>query len=124
MTKLQNSETATSAPGKQLWLAVALVALIAAVLQSYGISKWPMADDEVPSLVEMGLIKVDAQAFSVPASQIGRLPRATPVWYRSQRFLIDHLPKSDVSYRASSVVYSVLTSIIVFLVAARWRGLW
>ncbi|HET9830728.1 MAG TPA: hypothetical protein VFP91_03440 [Vicinamibacterales bacterium] len=124
MTKLQNSETATSAPGRQLWLAVALVALVAALLQSYGISKWPMADDEVPSLVEMGLIKVDAQAFSVPASQIGRLPRATPVWYRSQRFLIDHLPKSDVSYRASSVVYSVLTSIIIFLGAARWRGLW
>src|SRR5690349_21381101 len=124
MTRLQNNEPSPGATGRPLWLALALVALVAAVLQSYGISKWPMADDEVPSLVEMGLIKVDAQAFSVPASQIGRLPRATPVWYRSQRFLIDHLPKSEVSYRASSVVYSVLTAMIVFLVAARWRGLW
>ncbi len=124
MTALQNSEIAPGARGKRLWLAMVLVAVMAAALQSYGIARWPMADDEVPSLVEMGLIKVDAQAFSVPASQIGRLPRATLVWYRSQRFLIDHLPKSEVSFRAPSVVYGVLTPLIVFLVAARWRGLW
>ncbi len=123
MTQIDTGTTPRVRAG-QLWCAVAVVAFFAALLQSYGISKWPMADDEVPSLVEMGLIKVPAQAFSVPASQIGRLPRATLVWYRSQRFLIDHLPKSEVSYRAPSVVYGVLTSIIAFLVAARWRGLW
>jgi hypothetical protein len=124
MTTVQISETAPRVRGRQLWVAVALVALAAAILQSYGIATWPMADDEVPALVEMGLVQVDAQAFSVPASQIGRLPRAVPVWYRSQRFLIDLLPKSEVSYRAPSVVYGVLTSIIAFLLAVRWRGLW
>jgi len=52
-----------------------------------------MADDEVPSLVEMGLLNtIPAQAFSVPANQIGRLPRAVPVWYKFQRFAIDRLP--------------------------------
>jgi len=124
MTTVQISETAPRVRGRQLWVAAALVALAAAILQSYGIATWPMADDEVPALVEMGLTQVDAQAFSVPESQIGRLPRAVPVWYRSQRFLIDHLPKSEVSYRAPSVVYGVLTSIIAFLLAVRWRGLW
>src|SRR5262249_3310123 len=80
--------------------------------------------DEVPSLVEMGLIKVDPQAFSVPQGQIGRLPRALPVWYRFQRFAIDHLPTSEVSYRLPSVVFGVLTSVLLFVVAARWRGFW
>jgi len=107
----------------RLWLALALVVLLAACLQSYGIRAWPMADDEVPSLVEMGLIHVDPQAFSVPADQIGRLPRAVPVWYKFQRFAIDRLPKSDVSFRLPSVIFGVLTSALAFLAAARWRGL-
>src|SRR5215813_12392106 len=124
MTQVQMRETVSRVRGGKLWFATVMVALAAAILQSYGIATWPMADDEVPSLVEMGLTQVDAQAFSVPASQIGRLPRAVPVWYRSQRFLIDHLPKSEVSYRVPSVVYGVLTSIIAFLLAVRWRGLW
>jgi len=124
MTQVQMRETAPRVRGRQLWFTVVMVALAAAILQSYGIATWPMADDEVPSLVEMGLTQVDAQAFSVPSSQIGRLPRALPVWYRSQRFIIDHLPKSEVSYRAPSVVYGVLTSIIAFLLAVHWRGLW
>jgi len=108
----------------RLWLALAIVVVTAACLQSYGIRAWPMADDEVPSLVEMGLIRVDPQAFSVPADQIGRLPRAVPAWYTFQRFAIDHLPKSDVSFRLPSVIFGVLTSALAFIVAARWRGLW
>jgi hypothetical protein len=83
-----------------------------------------MADDEVPSLVEMGLLQVDPQAFSVPANQIGRLPRAIPVWYKFQRFAIDHLPAGEVSYRLPSLIFGVLTSMLAFFVAARWRGLW
>jgi hypothetical protein len=115
--------------GGRLWLLLSVVVLVAACLQSYGISSWPMADDEVPSLVEMGLIQVPAQAFSVPASQIGRLPRAVPVWYAFQRFAIDALqkaglpPNSQVLYRLTSVVFGVLSSALVFVVAARWRGL-
>lgn len=100
------------------------VAVLAVCLQSYGIATWPMADDEVPTLVEMGLLHVDAQAFSVPADQIGRLPRALPVWYAFQRFAINSLPKSDVSLRLPSVMFGVLTAVFAFVVAARWRGLW
>ena len=43
--------------GPRLWLAFAIVLVAATCLQSYGIRTWPMADDEVPSLVEMGLIR-------------------------------------------------------------------
>jgi len=118
------SDASRGVRGRSLWPATLLVAILALVLQGYGIKSWPMADDEVPSLVEMGLLDVDAQAFSVPASQVGRLPRAVPVFYRFQRFAIDHLPKSEVSYRLPSLIFGVLTSMLAFFVAARWRGLW
>src|SRR5262245_24415299 len=110
--------------GRRLWLAVVLVAVTAACLQSYGIGTWPMADDEVPSLVEMGLINVDPQAFSVPTDQIGRLPKAVPVWYKFQRFAIDWLPNNEISFRLPSVIFGVMTSVLAFVAAARWRGLW
>ena len=122
-----NSEGLDASPGasgRRLWLATLLVGILALGLQGYGINFWPMADDEVPSLVEMGLLQVDAQAFSVPANQLGRLPRALPVWYRFQRFAIDHLPSGEVSYRLPSLVFGVLTSMLAFFAAARWRGLW
>ncbi len=117
-------ESSHAARGAGVWLATLLVGILALVLQGYGINSWPMADDEVPSLVEMGLLQVDPQAFSVPANQIGRLPRAVPVFYRFQRFAIDHLPKSEVSYRLPSLVFGVLTSMLAFFVAYRWRGPW
>jgi hypothetical protein len=103
---------------------MAVVLIVAACVQFYGISQWPMADDEVPSLVEMGLLDVEAQTFSVPASQVGRLPRAVPVWYKSQRLAIDLLPKSEMSFRLPSVIWGILTLLVAFVVGARWRGLW
>jgi hypothetical protein len=110
--------------GPRLWLAMGFVAVLAVCLQSYGIATWPMADDEVPTLVEMGVIAVDPQAFSVPPDQIGRLPKALPVWYAFQRFAFGLLPKSEVSFRLPSLICGVLASMLAFLVAARWRGLW
>jgi hypothetical protein len=121
---LAGSQASTGPSVRRLWIATLLVGLLALALQGYGIATWPMADDEVPSLVEMGLTTVDPQAFSVPTNQIGRLPRAVPVWYRFQRFAIDHLPQSEVSYRLPSLVIGVITSMLAFFVAARWRGLW
>jgi hypothetical protein len=121
----QTRQTSQGEPwGPRLWLALAIVVVIAVCLQSYGIRTWPMADDEVPSLVEMGLIHVDPQAFSVPTNQIGRITKVLPVWYAFQRFAIDRLPKSDVSFRLPSVIFGVLMSALAFVVAARWRGLW
>ena len=111
--------------GKRLWFALAAVCVVAVCLQSYGIRTWPMADDEVPSLVELGLLRIDAPAFfSVPPAQIERLPKATIVWNRTQRLLIDLLGDNELSFRIPSVVFGILTSAIAFLLAARWRGLW
>ena len=109
--------------GPRLWLALAVVLLVGSAIQTYGINKWPMADDEVPSLVEMGLLDVEARTFSVPADQIPRLPRAVPVWYKSQRLLIDLLPKGELSYRLPSVLWGVLTAVVIFATAARGRSL-
>ena len=111
--------------GRRLWLALAAVIVAATALQTYGISTWPMADDEVPSLVELGLLRIDAPAFfSVPAAQIQRLPKATIVWNTVQRHAIDLLPASEASFRVPSVVFGILTSGVIFVAAARWRGLW
>src|SRR5258705_2080194 len=93
----QDAASASTAEpwGPRLWLGLAVLVLVTASLDSYGISTWPMADDEVPSLVEMGLFQVDAAAFSVPAGQIGRLPLAMPVWYGVQRRVIALLPADE-----------------------------
>ena len=109
--------------GRRLWLALAAVVLVAGALQSYGISSWPLVDDEVPTLVELGLLDISADAFSVPAGQIGRLPRAMPVWYGFQRIALDILPASEISFRLPSVLCGLLTVAIVFVTAARSRGL-
>lgn len=110
--------------GLRLWLGLIAVCLVATCLDSYGISKWPMADDEVPSLVEMGLYNVPSNAFSVPAGQIERLPKALPVWYAFQRAALRMLPRSEFGFRVPSLVCAILLSGLTFVVAARWRGIW
>jgi hypothetical protein len=110
--------------GRRLWLGVVGVAVVTACLTSYGIRSWPMADDEVPSLVEMGLFHVDPAAFSVPETQLGRLAKANIVWYSLQRRILSLLPHNELYFRVSSVICAVLTSAIAFLLGARWRGLW
>src|SRR5262245_16662875 len=111
--------------GSRLWLALAGVVIVTTLLTSYGIDRWPMADDEVPSLVELGLLHNGADRFfSVPPSQIPKLPKATIVWNTFQRTAIRLLPAGEVSYRIPGVVCGVLASALAFLAAARWRGLW
>jgi hypothetical protein len=111
--------------GPRLWLTLAAVVVVAACLQSYGIGSWPLADDEVPSLVELDLLHIDAaRFFSVPAAQIARLPKATIVWNVIVRNAIALLPAREVSYRIPSLVFGILTSALIFLLGARWRGLW
>jgi hypothetical protein len=123
------AQDAASAPtgepwGPRLWLLLALLVLVTASLDSYGISSWPLADDEVPSLVEMGLLHVDDSVFSVPEGQIGRLPLAMPVWYAVQRRALALLPANEMGFRIPSLICAILTSGLAFLLAARWRGLW
>ena len=110
--------------GQRLWLTLAAVVVVAACLQSYGINKWPMADDEVLSLVTLGLQHVDAAMFSFPPDLIEKLPRATPFWHTVQRSALDLLPNDVVGFRLPSVICGTLTSAFVFLLAARWRGMW
>jgi hypothetical protein len=110
--------------GTRLWLALCAVVLIAACLDSYGMRQWPMADDEVPSLVEMGLYEVPGNAFSVPAVQLERLPRALPVWYAFQSTALRLLPRNEFGFRIPSLICALIVSGLTFVVAARWRGLW
>ncbi len=112
--------------GPRLWLSAAIVLVVAFAIQSYGITTWPMADDEVPSLVELGILHNGADKFfSVPPEQIPRLPKATIVWNTYQRYAIRWLPVSgELSYRLPSLICGLLTALLVFLIAARWRGLW
>jgi hypothetical protein len=110
--------------GRRLWLPLIAVILVATCLDSYGIAKWPMADDEVPTLVEMGLYQVPGAAFSVPAVQLERLPKALPVWYAFQKAALRLLPHNEFGFRIPSLVCAILVSGLAFVVAARWRGLW
>jgi hypothetical protein len=125
----QERETAIDLPSGEpftarLWLVMFVVVLMAACLDSYGISQWPMADDEVPSLVEMGLYEVPGNAFSVPAVQLERLPKALPVWYAFQRTALSMLPRNEFGFRIPSLICALIVSGLTFVVAARWRGLW
>ena len=124
--EVQNcSNIASGEPwGRRLWLALAGIALAAACLQSYGISKWPMADDEVLSLVTLGLRHFAPAMFSFPPDLIDKLPKATPVWHVVQRSALHLLPDDNVGFRLPSLICGILTSVFVFLAAARWRGLW
>jgi hypothetical protein len=108
----------------RLWTGTAVAMILTACLGSYGMATWPMADDEVPSLVELGVLQGAETYFSVPADQIEKLPKATPVWNGVQRAALAVLPASETSYRVSGVVFGILTSGLAFLFAARWRGHW
>ena len=110
--------------GPLLWCAVIFAMVITACVASYHIGTWPMVDDEVPTLVELGMVQVDPQAFSVPAAQIGRLPKALPVFYAFQRAALRLVPQNEFGFRLPSLVCAILTSGLLFLIAARRRGLW
>src|SRR5689334_13150168 len=100
---IMNSATEWSASGERwgprLWLATAAALVVAFVLQSHNISVWPMADDEVPTLVELGLQQIVPSAFSVPAVQLERLPRALPVYYAFQGWALRRLPHTELGFR-------------------------
>ena len=118
-------EDTTGEPwGMRLWLALALAVLVAFVLDSYKIGAWPMADDEVPTLVELHLQTVEPAAFSVPAVQLERLPKSLPVYYAFQGFALKFLPHNELGFRIPSLVCALLTAALAFVTAARWRGLW
>src|SRR5215470_11994794 len=111
--------------GRRLWLSLAVVVVVAFGMQAYGINSWPMAADEVPSLLELGILHNGAEKFfSVPADQIPKLPKATIVWNTFQRMALRELPQAEVRYRIPGLICGVLTAALVFLFAARWRGLW
>ena len=110
--------------GSRLWLALGVVVVAAFLIQSHGISTWPMADDEVLSLVQMDRHHANPGFFSFPPDHLEKLPRAVPVWQAFQRTALAMLPDSLVGYRLPSVICGVLTAAVAFLLAARWRGLW
>jgi hypothetical protein len=44
------------------------------------------------------------------------------VWYTTQRWLISLLPFGELSYRLPSLAFALLTVILTFILAVRWRG--
>ena len=61
---VEGEQSAAGEPwGRRLWLAGAAVVTVAFVLLSHNISVWPMADDEVPTLVELGVQTIVPTAF-------------------------------------------------------------
>src|SRR5262245_61876617 len=62
----QSGQDARGEPfGVRLYGVLAIVAVVTACMTSYGISTWPMADDEVPSLAELGIFDIRGESFSV-----------------------------------------------------------
>jgi hypothetical protein len=118
------AQAGIAAANRKFWLAAAMVIAVAVVVQTYGISKWPMADDEVLSLVTMGYAEVDQDLFAFPADHHAKLPRAVPVWHFVQRQALKLVPHTEAGIRIPSVIYGVLFSGLAFLLAAKWRGLW
>ena len=86
-------------------LALAGIALAAACLQSYGISKSAHGGrDEVLSLVTLGLRQVDTRHVFVPARSHRQAARkATPVWHVVQRSALHLLPDDNVGFRLPSL---------------------
>jgi len=121
---VEGEQSAAGEPwGGRLWLAAAAVVVVAFLLLSHNISIWPMADDEVPTLVELGVQTIVPTAFSVPAVQLERLPKALPVYYAFQRLALRFLPHNEFGFRVPALICALITAGMVFVIAARWRGL-
>ena len=105
------------------WMLAAVVLLVSAGLQFYGLGKWPWDVDELSSLEELGLLEESVhRAVTTPDSTTVRLPRLVPVWYTAQGWLLRLLPHDELGTRLLSAVCGVLTALLVFVFGWRHRG--
>ncbi|NQT36374.1 MAG: hypothetical protein HQ581_02730 [Planctomycetes bacterium] len=104
--------------------AIAVVMLVTAGLQCWGIAQWPFDTDEVASLAELGKIDPSVEVDQHSEDSLARrLPRLVPVWYTAQRILLSVLPPSEPATRLLSVVCGILTVTLVFVFGWRQRSL-
>jgi hypothetical protein len=106
--------------GSTCFWQLALVSILAVFLIFYKLGNWPWDHDEVESLVEMGVLQGDGSLYQM--SQLQRLPKLLPVWYGVQRVFLSVLPHTELGTRILSALCGLLTIVLAFVFAQRWRG--
>ncbi len=105
----------------QNWLLIP-AALIAVLLFVVPAGWWPWDHDEVHSLVELGLVPLDA--FPGPVAQMERMHRLVPMFYAMQHAAVLFLPQNEWGMRLLSSICGALVTLVAFSVGARVRGTW
>jgi hypothetical protein len=106
------------------WLIGAAVLAVTVALHGCGAAAWPWDIDELSSLEELGLLDPSVHAVApTPDSILVRLPRLIPVWYVVQGSALRVLPHDELGTRLLSVACGILTVMLAFVFAWRWRGL-
>lgn len=111
----------TSAIDGYFWPAVLLVTCLAAVVIFFRLGVWPWDHDEVPSLIELGVAD-DKIAEKVLSTQVDRLPRLVPLWYTTQRLMLQVLPHDEFGTRVLSALCGLATVSLAFALGWKWRG--
>lgn len=104
-------------------LALVLVAVATFTVNFYKLGAWPFGLDEVPSLMELGILDTE-HAQGGFKEQLKRLPQLVPTWYFAQRLFLQVFPADEFWTRVLSAVCGSLTVILVYVFARRWRGPW
>jgi hypothetical protein len=47
-----------------------------------------------------------------------------PIYYAFQGFALRFFPHNELGFRLPSLFWAILSCALIFIVAARWRGLW
>ena len=110
--------------GRRLWLTLAAAVLgggLPRVLRHQQVARWQTTKCHRSSKWECA-----GQSAGVfcPRWSAQHLPKALPVWYAVQRRAMALFPHNELGFRIPSLIFGILTAAVVFLLAARWRGLW
>lgn len=100
-------------------LLLGLVAVVASVCLTWGITRWPWDVDEVWSLRELGLLDAGNPSLVEPNSQAARLPRLVPLWYACQGVVLRYLPATEGNARLLPVLCAILAVLAAYIWAAR-----
>ena len=103
------------APRWQVGLVLGLVVAVTAGLHFYRLGDWSWGEDEVHSLVELGLVQ--------DRGGDPYLPRLVPLWFQAQGWLLGRVPVTEFNTRLLAAVCGVLTVAVAFVFAERYRGL-
>jgi hypothetical protein len=119
MTALKSVQCATR---QQFWIALLVISALSACIFFYKLGTWPWDHDEVPCLVELGILDSPVAQKEL-GSQLTRLPKLLPVWYGVQQLSLKFFPPNEFGTRVLSALCGLLTVVISFAFGYRWRGL-